>query len=146
MNIHGIEIDDFTFGYLVCALWSSTHPDFQTDRETEDTPETLYGYDVEDFDKESIELAAKVCTRFKALAGDLLLERESYNPHEGTILEHAGHDFWLTHNGHGAGFWDGRYPEDIGEKLTELCKGFIDAHIDVYTDKDGKEKLNLLMM
>lgn len=32
-----------------------------------------------------------------------------YHAHEEMLHEHpsqAGHDFWLTRNGHGAGFWD----------------------------------------
>jgi hypothetical protein len=32
------------------------------------------------------------------------------------------HDFFLTRNGHGAGFWDGDYKN--GEKLTEIAKSF----------------------
>jgi hypothetical protein len=30
----------------------------------------------------------------------------------------AGHDLWLTRQGHGAGFWDGDWPKDAGEYLT----------------------------
>jgi hypothetical protein len=33
----------------------------------------------------------------------------------------AGHDFWLTRNGHGAGFWDGDWPNS-GKELTEASK------------------------
>ena len=35
----------------------------------------------------------------------------------------AGHDFWLTRNGHGAGFWDGDWPK-YGEMFTKISKGF----------------------
>lgn len=41
--------------------------------------------------------------------------------------EHAGHDFWLTRNGHGAGFWDGDWPEpyaSILDKGARCCGGF----------------------
>lgn len=34
---------------------------------------------------------------------------------------HAGHDFALTRNGHGAGFWDGDLPDALGERLTEAA-------------------------
>jgi len=37
------------------------------------------------------------------------------------IEAQAGHDFWLTRNGHGAGFWDGDWPE-TGDALTEASK------------------------
>lgn len=33
-----------------------------------------------------------------------------------------GHDFWLTRAGHGAGFWDGDLPEELGERLTQASK------------------------
>lgn len=33
----------------------------------------------------------------------------------------VGHDFWLTRQGHGAGFWDGDYPEAAGKLLTAAC-------------------------
>lgn len=32
------------------------------------------------------------------------------------------HDFFLTRNGHGAGFWDGDYEK--GDELSEIAKGF----------------------
>lgn len=33
------------------------------------------------------------------------------------LEEQAGHDFWLTRQGHGAGFWD--RPEMYGAKMSE---------------------------
>lgn len=30
----------------------------------------------------------------------------------------AGHDFWLTRNGHGAGFWDGHWDTRYSELLS----------------------------
>lgn len=35
---------------------------------------------------------------------------------------HIEHDFYLTRNGHGAGFWDGDYEK--GEELTKVAKSF----------------------
>jgi hypothetical protein len=36
----------------------------------------------------------------------------------------AGHDFWLTRNGHGAGFWDGDWPEPFAAKLDEAAQNY----------------------
>ena len=33
----------------------------------------------------------------------------------------AGHDYWLTRNGHGAGFWD-RDLGKVGDELTKACE------------------------
>jgi len=44
--------------------------------------------------------------------------------------EQAGHDFWLTRNGHGTGFWD--KPEIYGEhnakRFTKIAESFGEAH------------------
>ena len=45
----------------------------------------------------------------------------SVNPADGGVWEHAGHDFWLTRSGHGAGFWD-RGLGALGDRLTEAAK------------------------
>ena len=49
---------------------------------------------------------------------------------------YAGHDFWLTRCGHGCGFWDGDWPDDLGEELTEACKDM--GQCDLYVGDDGK--------
>lgn len=36
--------------------------------------------------------------------------------------ERAGHDLWLTRNGHGAGFWDGDWDDTVADRLTELSE------------------------
>lgn len=36
----------------------------------------------------------------------------------------AGHDFWLTRNGHGAGFWDGGWPEPQSSVLDDASESF----------------------
>ena len=46
-----------------------------------------------------------------------------------------GTDFWLTRNGHGAGFWDRGYG-DLGDKLTAFANKFGEVH--VYKGDDGK--------
>ncbi len=53
--------------------------------------------------------------------------------------ERVGHDFWLTRQGHGAGFWDGDWPEEIGEKLTALAEQF--GQVDCYACDDGSGSL-----
>lgn len=53
---------------------------------------------------------------------------------DGWSPEQVGHDFILTTNGHGAGFWDRGLP--YGNELTELCKPFgtISAYLDEETN------------
>lgn len=42
----------------------------------------------------------------------------------GELQQNWPTDFYLTRNGHGAGFWDGDYPDEVGRKLTDIAHGF----------------------
>jgi hypothetical protein len=46
----------------------------------------------------------------------------------------AGHDFWLTRNRHGAGFWDGDWA-DAGQRLTDASHVY--GSVDLYVGDDG---------
>lgn len=46
----------------------------------------------------------------------------TYNSANGDAWDHAAHDWILTRNGHGCGFWDGDWVEPFASKLTDLCK------------------------
>ena len=46
----------------------------------------------------------------------------------------AGHDYWYTRNGHGAGYWD-RGLGDIGDTLSRLASAW--HEVDVYRGDDG---------
>ena len=76
--------------YLVCALWSSTEDDGEPlDKER----------DLESIHPDSLEKAQKDCDEFReANISDII--QSTLDP------EQVGHDFWLTRNGHGTGFWD----------------------------------------
>lgn len=50
--------------------------------------------------------------------------------------ERAGHDFWLTREGHGAGFWDGDWDDEIGSRLTDAAHQYGEVYI--YVGDDGK--------
>lgn len=45
------------------------------------------------------------------------------------------HNFWLTRNGHGAGFWDGRFEDTLGKRLTTIAKSF--GQFSLTVGKDG---------
>lgn len=54
----------------------------------------------------------------------------------GLSAESAGHDFWLTRNGHGSGFWDSDLPGNTGEALTAASHTFEECTL--YLRDDGK--------
>lgn len=39
-------------------------------------------------------------------------------------LAQCGHDFYLTRNGHGAGFWDRGYEKSVGDELSRIARSF----------------------
>lgn len=47
----------------------------------------------------------------------------------------AGHDFWLTRNGYGAGFWDGDWPEPYADRLDKGAKCY--GEFQTYLGDDG---------
>jgi hypothetical protein len=53
----------------------------------------------------------------------------------GDPIEQAGHDFWLTRNSHGAGFWDGDWSEPYASQLDKATKAF--GGCDLYVGDDG---------
>ena len=143
MLVAGMELDDFTFQYLVTSIWAETVslpvPEDELIDGCMDVDEDhpLYGIDecgnyddhfeIEDFTVEAVRLAKKDCEAFQN-SNEFDLEDED--------IETAGHDFWLTRNGHGAGFWDGDYEEEKGERLTQKSQDFGELHI--WVDNDGK--------
>lgn len=102
--------------YIECAFFA--------EMDDEDVPLSA-NYDLDDIDVETLEQMKKDCDLFEEMAGDKI---------QGN-LSHAGHDFWLTRNLHGVGFWDGDWKEN-GDELTELCEKF--PKVDLYIGDDGK--------
>ncbi len=112
----------FTQKYIVTGLWSST------DESRDDGGDPLSdNYGISDIEPASLAKMEADCQRFLAAnEADLAFGSD----------EHGGHDFWLTRNGHGAGFWDGDWPEQVGERLTDAAKAFGECNL--YIGDDGK--------
>lgn len=119
------KLDQFTKAYMEAALWSSTDDDGKPlDSQ----------YNFEDFEAQAIESIIKDCKAFQEDNAALLEQVPELN-REWTTSEQNGHDFWLTRNGHGVGFWDRGYGE-LGDKLSEAAERFHEC--DLYITDDGK--------
>lgn len=117
---------DFTEAYIEAALWSSTA----------DNGDPL--------DNGNYSLAAETRTAMEREAG------EFYDAHAETIenadcsrgsgeysqAAQAGHDFWLTRCGHGAGFWDGDWTEPAATILDNASKAA--GNRDLYVNESGE--------
>ena len=110
-------ISIFLDAYIQAALWSSS--------DDNDTPlnET---YNAGDISGDLMDKMIQDCCAFFT---------ESKLP--ANMISQAGHDFWLTRNGHGTGFWD--KPEIYGEaraqELSKLAEKF--GALDLYVGDDG---------
>ena len=116
------QLDQFTRAYAVAALWSST----------DDEGEPLdKGRHCDDIAPDALAAMAADCAKFQADNAKLLTRAMEHTGHD---LTQAGHDFWLTRNGHGAGFWDGDW-KPFGDLLTDAAKAF--PEVDLYVGDDG---------
>jgi len=117
-------VDYFTISYITTALWSSN----------DDDGNPLDGYcDRDDIAPQSLADMVEDCKRFQNTYAELL--KGAYESVQGYDESMAGHDFWLTRNHHGAGFWD-RGLGTVGEALTKAAH--MEGSIDLYIGDDGK--------
>lgn len=120
---------EFFQAYLDAALWASM------DQSTPSGGRPLDdNYTVDDIHPDTRGKMEADCDRFWDECGHLI-EAEGACLAGGAAAQ-AGHDFWLTRNGHGAGFWETPdWREAEGEQLTAACKRF--GECDLYVGDDG---------
>jgi hypothetical protein len=119
--------DDFTKGYIECIFFTEAHSD---------NPE-LEHTTIQDISMVSMAKIKEDCKNFQKEVADagidfdeICLKSSEYSPEE-----LAGHDFWLTRNHHGAGFWDGDWKEPEAVELTRIAH----TYGEVYVHLDGEE-------
>jgi hypothetical protein len=137
LNVCKEGLDDFTRGYIECALWCGVMDertecqecdgtggeedakcDSCTDGTIEPAGETYSSDDLDDSDLEPEALATLTNDAHEFYTDNLADLRAST-----LTMERAGHDLWLTRNRHGAGFWDeksrGKEADAALDRLTE---------------------------
>ena len=104
--------EEFVLGYCECILWA------EVDGETGEPLDT--NATVDDFSPEAWEKIRADCKKFMEEQAVFLeaTEETDYGKH--------GHNFWLTRNHHGTGFWDRGYDRmvdhrNVGEVLTDAA-------------------------
>jgi hypothetical protein len=123
--------ETFFNAYVTCALWSSN------DWKDESGGEPLdLNYGTEDIAPKALARMRADCNAFvrenKAL---LAIYHSRMGNEEWPSEAQAGHGFWLTRNGHGAGFWD-RGLGKLGDRLSDAAKTF--GVCDIYVGDDGR--------
>ncbi|MFY9292808.1 MAG: hypothetical protein WAP03_19255 [Methylorubrum rhodinum] len=124
---HDALLDDMLQGYIACALWSSHD---NSDPETGGDPlDDNYG--PEHITPDTLAILREDCTAFLSTVG----EHVAAGPGDAS---QAGHDFWLTRNGHGTGFWDrddNVWPQPARDALDTHARTYGELHL--YVGDDG---------
>lgn len=115
MKQHPLDI----LNYFETALWSST--------DENGTPFNGQ-YTIDDVAPEALAQARADLDGFYMLLSEET--RAAYT------LDQLAHDFWLTRNRHGAGFWDGDYPKAMADELTKWAHSY--GSQDLYVGDDGR--------
>lgn len=123
-----LELDHFTLAYIEAGLWSS--------QDNDDEPLDSR-FSVDDISSDTLMQMVKDCAEFQAACSHFFEMRfyKGRNP-SGSVTEYAGHDFWLTRNGHGAGFWDGDWKSEAESLLDRTSKQF--GEYSLYVGDDGQ--------
>lgn len=104
--------------YIASALWSSN----------DDAGDPLDdGRDHTDVDPATVQTMRDECAAF------FRANRRQLRETSGDLGQHA-HDFWLTRNRHGVGFWDRGYGP-IGETLTQAAQVY--GEVDLFVGDDN---------
>jgi hypothetical protein len=134
MSYSGHEFDEFVEGYIDAILWANTYRESADDGDIESVDAYHESFELSDESRATLE---QDCADFindgtaRLINGAIRRGRYSWGQ--------AGHDYALTRNGHGAGFWD-RGLGMVGDALTAISKpyGTRDCWVDdddiVHTD------------
>ncbi len=143
------NFDEFVNGYIEAILWADCLPFCESDG----------WHDAESGGREHLDVSSETrqaiiergqLREFVADNLDDLLQyvaacnsgvRVPYDASQGSPESFAGHDFYLTRAGHGAGFWN-RDLGSLGDRLTEAAKaaGSVDDHM-LFDCGDGTASL-----
>ncbi len=122
-------IDEIVTGYVVCLLWVNAVcnvDDCEPGNNGQECKHVLGAhtvYTVSDIAPADLTRIREEIIAFVESCGDDFSEylvQRRYSASDGTVAEHFGHDFALTRNGHGVGFWD-RGLGSLGDRLTDLA-------------------------
>ncbi len=103
--------EEFIAGYIECALWASL--DMDDENECGHNPHLDENYGVHDISAELMATIREDCESF------IRSQNAALQTYVGEFSwDYAGHDFFLTRNGHGAGFWDREWKPG---RLLDAC-------------------------
>jgi hypothetical protein len=132
MKLSTVDIITAIDGYTECALWSESCRGTveHEDCDGEDCDKSLS----HDLNLDESDLTDDSHLNITADVVAFLNKGEDERPDifEGMNPAQIGHDFWLTRNRHGAGFWD-RGLGERGDWLSDIARAYGDAVLEGVT-------------
>lgn len=130
-----IDLDAFFAGFIASGLWAE-NANLPGAADNDDTSFHTAGFSQKD-------LTPKARTRLRQDCADFIAQHEAdlaeFMRRTQRPADHLGYDFWLTRNGHGAGFWDRVGGGESGQRLTKACGyGTPFPPVDLYVGYDGQ--------
>lgn len=138
------DLGDFTKGYITAAFWTEEERLCEESEGLRNLPAVAFdtktmesrfeggnSHGFDDLAPETLSRMIVDCASFEMANKGLLAGCGSD--------EQNGHDFWLTRNGHGAGFWDRGYGP-VGDLISKKARAF--GECSLYVGDDGKVYLS----
>lgn len=115
------DLNQFARAYIEALYFTDAGPDNEISADNELSQEAITRIETD-------------CAKFEAMASRYFTDC-TRGSGEYSVSQQAAHDFWLTRNGHGAGFWDGDWPEPNASTLDGIAKTF--GECSPYLGDDG---------
>lgn len=143
--------ETFLDSYLTAELWGASLEDgnLTDDEHSVDVPDDFCYDDVDNLHPSSLEKLTADALRFY-LSAKFHIERGEFDgPFEGCKWSQAGHDFAMTRNGHGVGFWESEWNnssgefDDNGEQVSDWDNEATGKYLTHLSEKYGSTDLSL---
>lgn len=141
-----MNLDQFLQGYCHAALWAGldwTNVESEENPDGEDNPVPLDdNYSIDDIAPDTLAAMREDCEGFinanrealEAYVDILAIEYEPFTGRRNQAWNSAGGDYFLSRNGHGAGFFDRGF-EAVFQRLQEAAKSA--GSCELYPGDDG---------
>lgn len=128
-HVPDADLDLFQDGYFECAEWlaSGYGPKYESDNSLDDDDRAK----LKGFTRAAVKEGKADCRAFcDANAADIKM----YCELSGRDMSSAGHDFWLSRNGHGAGFFD-RGNDPVFDRLQDAARVWSTVECSMYRNR-----------
>ena len=115
------DLQKFTDAYLEALFFAEVGGDSEIPDDAELSEETQLNIEAE-------------CRSFWRRFGCYINTETCQNAFNDTVKQ-AGHDFYLTRNGHGVGFWETEWPKPYRDMLTKGAESY--GPMEIYLGDDG---------